>query len=73
MAYEVILNRPAVYRILLEPRAEGMYVNVFDSPNSPGPSRDMLQDDLAMAKRACEQEYGVDPTAWREVPDEPWH
>jgi hypothetical protein len=73
MAYEVIPNRPDVHRILLEERAEGVYVNVFETSTSPGPYKDWLQDDLEMAKRACRQDYGIQETEWREVPDEPWH
>jgi hypothetical protein len=73
MAYEVILNRPGVYRILLEEQPEGTYVNVFDSPNSPGPCRDILQDDLAMAKLACKLDYSVEESQWREVENEDLH
>lgn len=73
MAYQVILNRPGVYRILLEVRAEGTYVNVFESEGARGPYRDWLQDDLEMAMRACEQDFGVTRDQWQEVPDEPWH
>jgi len=73
MAFEVILNRPGLYRILLEECPEGTYVNVFDSPASPGPHIDILQDDLAMAKRACKLDYNVAESDWRQVPDEPWH
>jgi len=73
MAFEVILNRPGVYRILLEESQEGTYVNVFDSPESKGPYLDYLQDDLEMAKRACREMYGVAEREWRQVPDEHWH
>lgn len=73
MAYEVILNRDNVHRILLEPRAEGCYVNVFQAPGDEYPFRDMLQDDLEMAMRDCQQDYGVSPEAWRVVPNEPIH
>lgn len=73
MSYEAILNRPGVYRILLEDAPEGTYVNVFDSPTSPGPYRDVLQDDVAMAKRACKLDYNVQEWEWRQVPDEAWH
>lgn len=73
MAFEVILNRPDVYRILLEPRAEGCYVNVFATQADEGPYRDMLQDDLEVAMRQCQREYEVFPNDWRVVPNEPIH
>ena len=73
MAYEVVLNRTGAFRILLEQRSEGTYVNLFDSESSPGPCRDWLQDDLEMAMRACEQDFGVSREQWRVVPDETWH
>ena len=53
MSHQVILGRPGVYRILLEQRTEGTYVNVFENENSPGPYKDWLQDDLEMAMRVC--------------------
>jgi len=73
MAYQVILNRQGIYRILLEQCQEGTYVNVFESEISPGPFKDWLQDDLEMAMRACEQDFGVKREQWQTVPDEPWH
>ncbi len=73
MALEVVLNKPGVYRILLEESMEGTYVNVFDSPDARGPCRDQLQDNVDMAKCACRQDYGVKDADWREAPDERWH
>ena len=73
MSHQVVLGRPGVYRILLEQRPEGTYVNVFEKENSPGPYKDWLQDDLEMAMRVCEQEFGVKRKQLREVPDEVWH
>lgn len=73
MAYEVILNRADVHRILLEPRVEGVYVNVFRPPGHPDGDRDDLQSDLEMAMRSCLRLYGVSPDAWRVVPNEPLH
>ena len=73
MGYEVRLNRSGAFRILLEQRAEGTYVNVFESSNSLGPAHDWLQDDLEMAKRFCLQCFGVKEADWRQVPDEKWH
>jgi hypothetical protein len=73
MAYQVILSRPGVYRILLEERAEGVYVNVFETATSRGPEWDWLQDDLDMAMRSCERRYGVSRDQWVKVPHEGWH
>lgn len=71
MAYQVILNRPGIGRILLEPRIEGVYVNAF-SPDG-GCFADWLQSDLDMAMRHCEQDYGVMRDTWVVVPNEPIH
>jgi hypothetical protein len=73
MAYEVILRRPGLYRILLEECKEGVYVNAFATEDAPGPFHDTLQDDLAMAQRACREDYGVNESEWRLVADEQWH
>jgi hypothetical protein len=73
MALQVILNSPGVYRIVLEQCAEGVYVNVFESDSSLGPDKDWLQDDLEMAMRSCEQDFGVAREQWQAVPDESWH
>jgi hypothetical protein len=59
--------------VLLEERPEGTYVNVFDDKSSKGPFKDILQDDLEMAMRACEQDYGITRDQWQLVPDEEWH
>jgi len=42
MAYEAIVGRPGVYRVFLEERAEGVYINVFDSANAKEPYKDWL-------------------------------
>jgi hypothetical protein len=73
MCYQAVLNRQGVYRILLEQCPEGTYVNVFDNENATGPCLDWLQDDVEMAMRACEQDYGVVRELWQLVPDEHWH
>lgn len=73
MAYEFIAAMPGIYRILLEERNEGVYVNVFEHADAPGPYIDTLQDDLAMAMRACKEDYGISEEEWRVVPDEGWH
>ena len=68
MALEAIINRPEAHRIVLEPRREGVYVLVFDSPESLDPYRDNLQDDWEMAKRAALHDYGITEEMWREIP-----
>lgn len=73
MSYQVIVNRPGIYRILLEQRPEGTYVNVFEKVTSSSPYKDWLQDDLEMAIRSCEQDFGVTRDQWEEVSDELWH
>jgi hypothetical protein len=73
VAYEVVLDRGNIYRILLEERPEGIYINVFETRESAGPYQDYLQDDLAMAMRACEQDFGIKEEEWRVVPNEKWH
>jgi hypothetical protein len=73
MAYEVIVNQPGVYRILLEEREEGVYVNIFDSPGAKGPYIDHLQNDLDMAMRSCKQDYGIEVDMWKVCPNELWH
>ena len=73
MTYETILNRPGAYRILLETRKEGVYINIFENQASPGPYMDYLQDSLAIAQEWCKKRYSVNSEDWRDVPDEPWH
>ena len=72
-AYEAIANRPGAYRVVLEERAEGVYVNVFEHPSSTEPYIDILQSDLKMAMRACYQDYGIEEHQWRPIPDVDWH
>ena len=71
MAFVVILNRPDISRLFLEPRVEGVYVNVF-SPSGEC-TGDWLQTDLEMAMRQCEQEFNVAKSDWVKVPNEPLH
>jgi hypothetical protein len=70
MALEAILNRPGVYRIVLEEYPEGVYVLVYDSIEAPrGPRKDYLQDDWNMAKIAALEDYGITDDQWKEIPD----
>ena len=71
MAYEVIVNISLQCRILLEPRVEGVYVNIFSPQYIPGD--DSLQPSLEVAMEACKQRYGISSESWRIVPNEPIH
>ena len=73
MAFEVILNRPHLYRVLLEDRHEGVYINVFESPAANEPFIDRLAPHLEGAKLGCLEEFGIQEDQWIEVPNEPWH
>ena len=70
MAYQVILNQETIYRVVLEERAEGTYVFAFKTNSSQFPEEDLLQDNLEMAMRACEQDYGINKAQWVEVSDQ---
>jgi hypothetical protein len=69
MALEAIIDRADVYRVVLEQYPEGVYMLAFATPTSAGPFRDVLQNDLAMAKRASFQDYGITEEMWRHIPD----
>jgi hypothetical protein len=73
MAYEAMSDRPQVYRVLLEARSEGVYINVFDSENALEPYIDRLAPTLQGAMLGCKEEFGIQEAEWREVPDESWH
>ena len=69
MALAAVTNRKGAYRVVLEQYPEGVYVLVYDTPDARWPCEDHLQNDWAMAKRAALQDYGIDESMWREVPD----
>ena len=71
MAYEAYIETPKVIRLFLEPRVEGVYVNAFSLDGSC--MGDWLQNDLDMAMRQCERDYGVRRDCWVKVPNEPIH
>lgn len=73
VGYEAIVRKPGIYRVSLEPRQEGVYVNLFESEAALEPCIDMLQADLAMAKHSCRVRYGISDKEWTEIPNEPWH
>jgi hypothetical protein len=68
MAYEALMQRPDLHRVVLEEHSEGTYIFVFRKPGSSRPDEDHLQDDLEMAMRVCEEDYGVPRGSWKEIP-----
>ena len=69
MALQAIVDIKGVYRVILEHYPEGVYVLIFESPDSQYPYKDYLQLDWDMAKRACFQDFGISDEMWHEVPD----
>lgn len=69
MALEAKIKRVGVERVVLEQYPEGIYVFVFEQPDSPHPYRDYLQDNWEMAKGFCQDEYGIDAGSWTEIPN----
>ena len=59
LALQAVVDKPGVYRVLLERYPEGVYVLVYNRPDTERPARDNLQDDWDMAKRACWLDYGI--------------
>ncbi len=56
------------WRIVLEPQPEGVYVLVYEREDSASdsPDRDYLQNDFAMGKFFCREEYGTAEDSWHE-------
>jgi hypothetical protein len=54
------------WRIVLEPEPEGVYVLVYETERSEVPDRDTLQDDFAMAKLACREDFGTTDESWHD-------
>ena len=54
------------WRIVLEPQPEGVYVLVYEREDSKLMKYDYLQDDFAMAKVFCREEYGTNESSWHE-------
>jgi hypothetical protein len=73
MTYESIPNLLGAYKVVLEERAEGVYVNVLEHAFSRERYIGMHQSDLTMANRACNQDYGIKDYQWMVVPDVNWH
>jgi len=69
MAVEAFPRNGSAFRVVLEPRMEGVYVFVYLTRESSAPEVDMLQDDLDMARLACKEDFGLVAEDWREIPD----
>ncbi len=69
MALEAILNRQGIYKVVLQERPEGIYIFVFDRPESRVSLRDHLQDNWEIAKRCASEDHGVTEDMWREIPE----
>jgi len=60
-------NDADLYRLVLQPKGEGVYVFVFETEESAFPERDHLVDTLQDAVAFCAEEYGAPEIAWRAV------
>jgi hypothetical protein len=69
MAYEANPRSPKAFRVVLESYSEGVYVFVFHSATSTFPETDTIQDNYEMAKKACEEDFGIKPHEWKEIRD----
>jgi hypothetical protein len=69
MAFEALVQRPDLHRIVLEEHSEGTYIFVFRQAGSARPDEDQLQNDLEMAMRVCEEDYDVARHSWKQIPD----
>jgi hypothetical protein len=70
MAYEAIVNRDDVYRIVVEDQRGGRtLVNLFYKDTSTIPEEDWDYEDMTEAKQFCERKYGVRFDDWKEIPD----
>ena len=72
-AIGVVLNRPGVYRVSLQPQREGVYIYVYVSADDCEPSIDWFADTIEDAMTICYDMYRVGAEQWRPVPHEPWH
>jgi len=63
---ETFPDHPDAFRVVLEQSSDGVYVFVYESSASQFPERDDLQDDLEMAMKACQEDYGVAKKDWTE-------
>jgi hypothetical protein len=73
MNYEAVVNRPGAYRVVLEERPEGVYINVFESPEAEEPYIDWLAPHLQGAKLKATKEFGIHEDEWKQAANEHWH
>ncbi len=52
MAWEVVLSRDKLHKIVLQEGPEGTYVLIFESESSGDPEQDHFQADLSMGSRS---------------------
>jgi len=57
---------PNFFKVVLEPAPEGAYIFIYETAESKFAEKDYLQDDIADAKRFCEQELGLPKSGWKE-------
>lgn len=70
MALEAIVGKPGTHRIILQQAREGVYVFIFERPDSPFPEWDYLQDTWEQAKGFCLRKRDIPLDAWREIADQ---
>ena len=69
MALQAIVDKPGVYKVILERYPEGVYVLVYDRPDTEKTTQDHLQDDWEMAKRSCLHRLGITENMWHQIPN----
>jgi len=60
-------NTAGLFRLVLEPQAEGVYIFVFETEASTFPERDYLENTLIDAFELCDEDFGVPRGSWRAV------
>jgi hypothetical protein len=68
-ALEAIVDRGGIYGVVLQERAEGVYVFSFATPENLRSVRDDLQADWPMAKNCSARRYGTTEDMWDEIAD----
>ncbi|WP_066560404.1 hypothetical protein [Croceicoccus bisphenolivorans] len=53
------------WRIVLQPKPEGVYIFVWDTKSSSFPEWDYLENTLEIAKECCLEDYGTPASSWR--------
>lgn len=67
VALESFENDADLFRLVLEPKGEGVYVFAFETEASAVPERDYLLDTLQDAVAFCAEEYGAPEISWNAV------